>query len=604
MPIQAIPTNHTESNMLIVAHEDDDILFINRDLTAALAANEAVTTVFVTAGDAGRNGAYWQGREDGARAAYASLTGETEWINTTANIVIGCTSFQIATSYLADRPEVRLYFLRVADGYEGGGTAAYDGESLQKLWNGEIPSMHSVDGENTYSRADLTGILTTLMEMHEADNILTLDFASAYSRAQDHSDHRHAARFATLASQNYEAEHNIEGYVTYQTDDLPINLFDEGLRAQYFAAFEAYAAHDPAVWGANPHVIGEIYFRWMQGEYRVSEIMDVWSLDFNRSSGWRTELHVRQLADTDGDGRADIVGFGGLSVLNAAAEDNLFGLGQTWFSGFTIGQGWRIDRHVREVADVNGDGMADIVAFDDNGVRVARSTGTGFVETTRWSADFGYNDDWRTGTDVRELADINGDGRADIVGFRDNQVVVSLSNGAGFDAARTWMYGISFNNGGDPTRHLRTTGDINGDGRDDVVVFGEFRTWIATAADGRFNRNGGSADFGYRDGWRLDRHERMVADVNGDGRDDLIGFGDDGVYVALSNGRSFGRVTLWSDNFGYSDGWRVDLHERLVADVNGDGMADIVAFGDDVVRVALSNGSGFEAPGYPDEFLL
>jgi hypothetical protein len=41
-----------------------------------------------------------------------------------------------------------------------------------------------------------------------------------------------------------------------------------------------------------------------------------------------------------------------------------------------------------------------------------------------------------------------------------------------------------------------------------------------------------------------------------------------------------------------------------VADVNGDGMADIVAFGDDVVRVALSNGSGFEAPGYPDEFLL
>ena len=35
------------------------------------------------------------------------------------------------------------------------------------------------------------------------------------------------------------------------------------------------------------------------------------------------------------------------------------------------------------------------------------------------------------------------------------------------------------------------------------------------------------------------------------------------------------------DNFGYvAGGWRVDRHPRFLADVTGDGPADIVGFGD------------------------
>lgn len=56
--------------------------------------------------------------------------------------------------------------------------------------------------------------------------------------------------------------------------------------------------------------------------------------------------------------------------------------------------------------------------------------------------------------------------------------------------------------------------------------------------------------------------------------------------------------------FGYDDGWRNNLHERQLADINGDGMADIVGFGDYGVIVALSDGDSAEAPGYPDEFLF
>jgi hypothetical protein len=34
-------------------------------------------------------------------------------------------------------------------------------------------------------------------------------------------------------------------------------------------------------------------------------------------------------------------------------------------------------------------------------------------------------------------------------------------------------------------------------------------------------------------GWRIDRHPRLTADVNGDGRADIVGFGNAGVWVSL-----------------------------------------------------------------------
>ena len=46
-----------------------------------------------------------------------------------------------------------------------------------------------------------------------------------------------------------------------------------------------------------------------------------------------------------------------------------------------------------------------------------------------------------------------------------------------------------------------------------------------------------STTFGYDGGgWRVERHPRFLADLTGDGRADIVGFGDAGVWVALSNG--------------------------------------------------------------------
>jgi len=64
------------------------------------------------------------------------------------------------------------------------------------------------------------------------------------------------------------------------------------------------------------------------------------------------------------------------------------------------------------------------------------------------------------------------------------------------------------------------------------------------------------SDFGYDSGWRVEKHPRFLADLTGDGRADIIGFGDAGVYVALSNGDgtfAFTPVPVIAD-FGYEAG--------------------------------------------------
>ena len=99
-------------------------------------------------------------------------------------------------------------------------------------------------------------------------------------------------------------------------------------------------------------------------------------------------------------------------------------------------------------------------------------------------------------------------------------------------------------------------------------------------------------DFGVNDGWRVDT-PRFLADLTGDGRADIVGFGDDGVWTALNNGDgTFQPARFVLPGFGVNDGWRVDMHPRFLADLTGDGRADIVGFGDDGVWTALSNGDG------------
>ncbi|NQU42314.1 hypothetical protein HQ520_03460, partial [bacterium] len=71
-----------------------------------------------------------------------------------------------------------------------------------------------------------------------------------------------------------------------------------------------------------------------------------------------------------------------------------------------------------------------------------------------------------------------------------------------------------------------------------------------------------SNDFGLNDGWLAGRNPRFVEDVDGDGRADVVGIADSGVWVALSSGQDFGQPSQWAPGFGFDSGWSEDRHPR------------------------------------------
>ncbi len=309
------------------------------------------------------------------------------------------------------------------------------------------------------------------------------------------------------------------------------------------------------------------------------------------AGGWRVEKHPRMLADTTGDGRADIVGFGDAGVYRSVAQaDGSFGPVQLVVADFAYDAGgWRVESHPRLLADTTGDGRADIVGFGDAGVyrSVAQADGSfGPVEFV--VANFGTQQGWRVDRHPRFLADTTGDGRADIVGFGDAGVYRSVAQADGsFGPVQLVVADFAYDAGGWRVEsHPRLLADTTGDGRADIVGFGDAGVYRSVAqADGSFGPvEFVVANFGTQQGWRVDRHPRFLADTTGDGRADIVGFGDAGPYTSLAQADgTFGAFQWLIPNFGYATlagGWRVDEHPRMLADTTGDGRADIVGFGD------------------------
>ena len=318
----------------------------------------------------------------------------------------------------------------------------------------------------------------------------------------------------------------------------------------------------------------------------------------NSAGGWKTDSHPRLMGDVNGDGLSDIVGFGNAGVYVSLSDGETFSEPKLWINtfGYNAG-GWRVEKHPRILADVNGDNKVDIVGFGNAGVYVSLSTGYDFMSAQLWTSTYGYNaGGWRIESHPRMVVDVNGDQMADVIGFGNAGVYVSVSKATKFRIFRLCLNEFGHNAGGwRVNNHPRIMSDVNGDDIYDVVGFGNHGVNVSLSTGFGFNSPeltiesfGASSKAG---GWKVDQHPRKMADVNGDGMDDVVGFANAGVYVSLSNGKGFESPTLWVNTYGYdAGGWRVDKHPRILADVNGDKMADIIGFGNAGVYVSLSNG--------------
>jgi hypothetical protein len=328
-------------------------------------------------------------------------------------------------------------------------------------------------------------------------------------------------------------------------------------------------------------------------------------------------------ADVDGDGRADFIfkGYDSLNVALSAGVADVPGVIQNWGTLFGVGKAFpSAGTNPVFLLDVNGDGRADAVGIAADGVYVALSTGTAFGPPTRWIADFGTANGWLDNdTYPRLLVDVNGDGLADVVGFKNDGVYVAINTGSGsFAPAVKWSsdFGIASavpfpNNSVYPRMVL----DIDGDGLADIVGFGAAGTYVALNTGSGFGPiTSWVSGFGVNQGYpSQNATPRFLVDLNRDGLPDIMGFASDGAHVTMNQGNNYGNATIYPDpahfiimpDFGSATPTTANpgaypsqsLTPRYVMDMNGDGYPDIVGFtSNGSVVVAFTYFSGLFLP--------
>lgn len=189
------------------------------------------------------------------------------------------------------------------------------------------------------------------------------------------------------------------------------------------------------------------------------------------------------------------------------------------------------------------------------------------------------------------LADLNGDGKLDLIGEAGgiaDAITVSLGNGDG-----TFQSEVQYPTAASPDYPI--VGDFNGDGKLDIAVLCESGvvSVLLGNGDGTFQAHVDSAVDA-----NLHNFSIAAGDFNGDGKLDLVvGYQDpnnSAVSILLGNGDGTFRAPV-----DYPTG--SEPGAVAVADLNRDGKLDIVAanfgnFGGDTVSVLLGNGDGTFQP--------
>ena len=250
--------------------------------------------------------------------------------------------------------------------------------------------------------------------------------------------------------------------------------------------------------------------------------------------------------------------------------------------------------------DVNADGTADLCARGVSGVRCWTASTSGWSAPWApipWSDASGWDD--VTNYATLRMGDLNADGRADVCARANAGVYCALSNGTGFDAASVWRDGLSDANGWNHPKLYTTLrlADVNGDGMDDLCARDTegFGCWLSNGT--AFDRRIEGPRWSDASGWGVAKHYGTIrmGDLDGDRRADVCARSASVVDCWLSNGDGFPtRIEgpRWSGGgWGSMSLWSTI---RLV-DYDGDGLSDLCARDTEALKCARGTGSGFEA---------
>ncbi|MDE2306187.1 MAG: VCBS repeat-containing protein [Gammaproteobacteria bacterium] len=269
-------------------------------------------------------------------------------------------------------------------------------------------------------------------------------------------------------------------------------------------------------------------------------------------------------ADLDGNGLPDVV-----SASYADGQLAVF-LNQKQLPGTFAAPVLLASPGASQVAigDMNGDGLPDLVSADFN-VSLFLQTAPGTFAAPVALYPGGAN--WVA------VGDLNGDGVADVALTDAVGVKVLMHTGAA--SASTYAAPVSVftqtPNANVAGANLIAIADVNGDGANDLVITDPGPTGCTAPTVNVLLQNPAQpgtflAPAVYPLGVCNPAESILVADVNGDGRPDIVIGGDNGVTVLLQDPANPGKF-LAAASYAAPE-----AHQIALADVNGDGYVDIV----------------------------
>jgi FG-GAP-like repeat/RTX calcium-binding nonapeptide repeat (4 copies)/FG-GAP repeat len=294
--------------------------------------------------------------------------------------------------------------------------------------------------------------------------------------------------------------------------------------------------------------------RSIDGGFRVTsvdgndQLYNMERLEFSDTSITldRVSQSDRHFGDFNGDGRADVLWRNDDGMI---ATWQMSGSSVVCSGGIaSVDLGWRLLGE----EDFNGDGRADLLWRRDNTLAIWIMNGTSLESGSGGAGQ--VDSTWQ----VSGLADYNGDGRGDILWTKDNGTVgLWYMNGTLTQSASViGQAGLDW--------EVVGSGHVDLDNRADILWFNkqsrELAIWFMTASGTR-SVVVGSLD----DGWQVS----AVADFNGDGRSDLALRAEDGRFAIQTLG---GAVFSNRYDYGVIDpSWRI----QGTGDFTQDGRADI-----------------------------